>query len=171
MKRMEEGRPSNPSKPIPMPPPTAGRDEERAPELVSGIEAQERLQEASESSIDGQSSDSQRFPSHERAPEQLSTLEAQERMQEAEAPAAKQSHVKDNITRVPDEHLPSHRERQRWDFSKRLSELMDEVLPKLAVVTQKVNTYTGTDYSGVEALRREIKEQGMQWNDYSPCRR
>jgi sensitive to high expression protein 9 len=37
---------------------------------------------------------------------------------------------------------------------------MDEVLPKLALVTQKVNTYTGTDYSGVEALRREIKEQG-----------
>ncbi|KAF2829186.1 hypothetical protein CC86DRAFT_368244 [Ophiobolus disseminans] len=67
--------------------------------------------------------------------------------------------VADNIARVPDEHLPSHRERQRWDFSKRLSELMDELLPKLAVVTQKVNTYTGTDYSGVAALRREIMEQ------------
>jgi len=36
---------------------------------------------------------------------------------------------------------------------------MDDLLPKLAVVTQKVNTYTGTDYSGVEALRREIQEQ------------
>jgi sensitive to high expression protein 9 len=35
---------------------------------------------------------------------------------------------------------------------------MDELLPKLAEVTQKVNTYTGTDYSGIEALRREIKE-------------
>lgn len=36
---------------------------------------------------------------------------------------------------------------------------MDEILPKLAVVTQKVNNYTGTDYSGIEALRRAIKEQ------------
>jgi sensitive to high expression protein 9 len=38
---------------------------------------------------------------------------------------------------------------------------MDELLPKLAVVTQKVNNYTGTDYSGIEALRQAIKEQGM----------
>jgi sensitive to high expression protein 9 len=67
----------------------------------------------------------------------------------------------DNIARVPDEHLPSHQEKQRWSLSKRFSEAMDELLPKLAVVTQKVNTYTGTDYSGVEALRREIKEQGI----------
>ncbi|CAN9361112.1 unnamed protein product [Alternaria alternata] len=65
----------------------------------------------------------------------------------------------DNIARVPDEHLPSHQEKQRWSLSKRFSNAMDELLPKLAVVTQKVNTYTGTDYSGVEALRREIKEQ------------
>jgi sensitive to high expression protein 9 len=38
---------------------------------------------------------------------------------------------------------------------------MDDLLPKLAIVTQKVNTYTGTDYSGIEALRREIKDQGI----------
>jgi len=68
--------------------------------------------------------------------------------------------VEDNIARVPDEHLPSHRERQRWDLSKRLSDAMDDLLPKIALVTQKVNTYTGTDYSGVQALRREIQEQG-----------
>jgi len=67
--------------------------------------------------------------------------------------------VEDNIARVPDEHLPSHRERQRWDLSKRLSDAMDDLLPKIALVTQKVNTYTGTDYSGVQALRREIQEQ------------
>jgi sensitive to high expression protein 9 len=66
----------------------------------------------------------------------------------------------EDIARVPDEQLPSHRERQRWNLSKRFSEAMDELLPKLATVTQKVNTYTGTDYSGVEALRREIKDQG-----------
>ncbi|KAI4622901.1 uncharacterized protein J4E87_005994 [Alternaria ethzedia] len=77
--------------------------------------------------------------------------------QEPEPP--KEDESLDNIARVPDEHLPSHQEKQRWSLSKRFSEAMDELLPKLAVVTQKVNTYTGTDYSGVEALRREIKEQ------------
>lgn len=76
----------------------------------------------------------------------------------------------DNIARVPDEHLPSHQEKQRWSLSKRFSNAMDELLPKLAVVTQKVNTYTGTDYSGVEALRREIKEQGI-CNHLVPLRR
>jgi sensitive to high expression protein 9 len=69
--------------------------------------------------------------------------------------------VQDTVARVPAEDLPSHREGQRWSLSKRLSELMDELLPKLAIVTQKVNTYTGTDYSGIEALRREIKDQGI----------
>lgn len=63
------------------------------------------------------------------------------------------------VSRVPQEDLPSHREGQRWNLSKRLTEIMDELLPKLAVVTQKVNNYTGTDYSGIEALRRAIKEQ------------
>lgn len=67
---------------------------------------------------------------------------------------------KDEIKRVAADQLPSHHQAQRWDLSKRFQELMDDVLPKLAVVTQKVNTYTGTDYSGIEALKREIKEQG-----------
>lgn len=168
MRRMEEGRPSHSSKPIPMPSPAAGRVEDRAPELVASIEGQERLQEASEDPIKGQNNDPPRTPLDERVPEHLPTLEAQERMQEAEAPASTRDRVIDNISRVPDEHLPSHRARQRWDFSKRFSELMDEVLPKLAVVTHKVNTYTGTDYSGVEALRREIKEQGT-CSIYSTC--
>ncbi|ORX96905.1 Mdm33 family-domain-containing protein [Clohesyomyces aquaticus] len=65
----------------------------------------------------------------------------------------------DTIERVPAEDLPSHRDKQRWDLSKRFNAFMDDLLPKLAVVGQKVNTYTGTDYSGIEALRREIKEQ------------
>jgi sensitive to high expression protein 9 len=86
--------------------------------------------------------------------------EAQQLTPGEPTPSAKIDDVADNIARVPDEQLPSHRERQRWDLSKRFSEFMDELLPKLAVVTQKVNTYTGTDYSGVEALRHEIKEQG-----------
>jgi sensitive to high expression protein 9 len=87
--------------------------------------------------------------------------EAPEPPQEEPTATPKKDASLDNIARVPDEQLPSHQEKQRWDLSKRFSEAMDELLPKLALVTQKVNTYTGTDYSGVEALRREIKEQGM----------
>jgi sensitive to high expression protein 9 len=75
-------------------------------------------------------------------------------------PAPKNDKEVGSIPSVPAEDLPSHREAQRWDFSKRLTELMDELLPKLAVVTQKVNSLTGTDYSGIEALKREIKEHG-----------
>jgi sensitive to high expression protein 9 len=146
----DDGRRSSDStRPMAMPPPTSntqpvaqGRVEGRAPENIPSIEGQERLQEAADS-------------------------EAQARPQVKPTPTGTTTtdHVADNITRVPDEHLPSHRERQRWDFSKRFSDFMDEVLPKLAVVTQKVNTYTGTDYSGVEALRREIKEQGrLSWS-------
>lgn len=82
--------------------------------------------------------------------------------QDRPASKVKGSEVVDNVVRVPDEELPSHRERQRWNLSKRLSDAMDELLPKLAVVTQKVNTYTGTDYSAIEALRVEIKEQGTR---------
>lgn len=74
-------------------------------------------------------------------------------------PKIETTNTEDTIARVAAEDLPSHREKQRWDFSKRITEMMDELLPKLAVVTQKVNTYTGTDYSSIEALRQEIKDQ------------
>ncbi|GAM90130.1 hypothetical protein ANO11243_081700 [Dothideomycetidae sp. 11243] len=39
---------------------------------------------------------------------------------------------------------------------------MDEMLAKAAVAGQRVNTYTGTDYSGIEALRQQIVEQEQQ---------
>lgn len=103
-----------------------------------------------------------RRQAEERAQEQR-RLQQQEQARAAQVQATettlKKEEVDDNIARVPDEQLPSHRERQRWSLSKRLSDAMDNLLPKLALVTQKVNTYTGTDYSGVEALRREIQEQ------------
>ncbi|KAG9203941.1 sensitivity to high expression protein she9 [Epicoccum nigrum] len=96
-------------------------------------------------------------PPPEHAPSQLSAI--QETTQSEPAVSQTQEPVIDNVQRVPDEHLPSHQDRQRSNLEKRFTALMDELLPKIAVVTQKVNTYTGTDYSGVEALRREIKEQ------------
>jgi len=36
---------------------------------------------------------------------------------------------------------------------------MDSLLPRIALVSQRINAYTGTDYTGIEALRHEIKEQ------------
>lgn len=101
-----------------------------------------------------------KVPTPEPVPEQSSAVETQRPILESAASQDKQD-VVDNVKRVPDEQLPSHQERQRSNFEKRFTALMDELLPKIAVVTQKVNTYTGTDYSGVEALRREIQEQGM----------
>jgi sensitive to high expression protein 9 len=112
------------------------------------LEDQKNIKKAAESSV--------------AALQESPVAEAHDNVQKEPAETRKDDDSVDNIARVPDEYLPSHRERQRWDLSKRFSEVMDELLPKLAVVTQKVNTYTGTDYSGVEALRREIKEQGMQ---------
>ena len=94
------------------------------------------------------------------APEPLPNIEIP-KQDERTIPTPKKHEVVDDVSRVPDEQLPSHRERQRWSLSKRFSNFMDDLLPKLAVVTQKVNTYTGTDYSGVEALRIEIQAQGM----------
>lgn len=45
---------------------------------------------------------------------------------------------------------------------------MDDLLAKAAIVSHQLNNYTGTDYSGIEALRREIHEQGMLHVLY-PC--
>jgi hypothetical protein len=64
------------------------------------------------------------------------------------------------VHRAPEEDLPSHREAQRWTSSKRIHALMDDLMQKLSVASQRINKYTGTDYTGIEALRREIKDQG-----------
>jgi sensitive to high expression protein 9 len=147
-----------------MPPPASepkrasvGRVEDTAAGSFSSLEGQVRLQEDTAPLQEEQVKDRGPPPNAETiAGEPLTPQPSRP----AQSPASdSKDNVADNIARVPDEQLPSHRERQRWDFSKRLSELMDDLLPKLAVVTQKVNTYTGTDYSGVEALRREIQEQ------------
>ncbi|KAI4723961.1 hypothetical protein E4T49_08308 [Aureobasidium sp. EXF-10728] len=60
---------------------------------------------------------------------------------------------------VTEEALPSKHQEQRWHLSKRVQERMDELLAKAAVVSHKVNNYTGTDYSGIERLRRDIIDQ------------
>ncbi|KAK0661800.1 Sensitive to high expression protein 9-like protein [Lasiodiplodia hormozganensis] len=65
----------------------------------------------------------------------------------------------ERVEQVPDEKLPSHRQGLRWEVYKRATAYFDELLPKLILVGQKVNSYTGTDFSGIEALRQEIKQQ------------
>ncbi|THY15625.1 hypothetical protein D6D00_09264 [Aureobasidium pullulans] len=69
-----------------------------------------------------------------------------EKMAKEEAVAAEQA-------------LPSSQQAQRWHLSKRVQERMDELLAKAALVSHKVNNYTGTDYSGIERLRRDIIDQ------------
>lgn len=153
-----------------MPPPViqskatpANRAEDRIAEIASSFEKQQqRLREISEAVSRSQKKEERAAEESRAVSEQLPAASVVQQPRQA-ASEPKDQDVADKIARVPDEHLPSHRERQRWDFSKRLSELMDDVLPKLAVVTQKVNSYTGTDYSGVEALRREIMEQGRSY--------
>ncbi|KAF1846577.1 mitochondrion biogenesis protein [Cucurbitaria berberidis CBS 394.84] len=143
--------PASESKPVP-------RSEDTLSERLSSLENQARWQKESDTLLEDPPVKGKAPESSETGPE-LSGIEAQERLQEEPRATLRKDDTSDSINRVPDEQLPSHRERQRWDFSKRFSDFMDDLLPKLAVVTQKVNTYTGTDYSGVAALRREIKEQ------------
>ncbi|CAO2654917.1 Nn.00g116500.m01.CDS01 [Neocucurbitaria sp. VM-36] len=147
-----------------MPPPASNtkpgqRSEDTTPKTPSSTEEEERIRKRLDALLESQTAERKAQENVETVPESLGVNEAQERLQEEAEATPRKDDTSDTINRVPDEQLPSHRDRQRWDLSKRFSEIMDDILPKLAVVTQKVNTYTGTDYSGVEALRREIKEQ------------
>lgn len=97
------------------------------------------------------------LPSSPNAPSPLNKIETRDTEIKGEAT---RKPLNDDVKRVPDDQLPSHHQAQRWDLSKQFQRFMDDILPKLAVVTQKVNNYTGTDYSGIEALKREIKDYG-----------
>lgn len=81
------------------------------------------------------------------------------------APKAKVSDPDDvassSTTTSSNTSLPSDTERARWQLSKNTQKWMDDFLAKAAIFSQRLNTYTGTDYSGIEALRREIIEQGI----------
>jgi sensitive to high expression protein 9 len=157
---MEERKPPQSSESISMPPPASepvavppGQAKESSPPdgtAQSPVRTQDELNILLEKKIDAHSG-----------------VDSTQPLDSQETTTRKNDTLADNITRVPDEQLPSHGERQRWAFSKRFSEVMDDLLPKLATVTQKVNNYTGTDYSGVEALRREIKEQGTYYQPHN----
>ncbi|SMR58305.1 unnamed protein product [Zymoseptoria tritici ST99CH_1E4] len=62
--------------------------------------------------------------------------------------------------------LPSRTESARSDLSKRMSKLMDDLLARASVASQHINAYTGTDFSGIEALRKEISDQEQKVRSY-----
>lgn len=55
--------------------------------------------------------------------------------------------------------LPSEDEGQRSNLSKKFSHLMDNVQSNIFFAGQRLNDLTG--YSGIEALKRDIEEQGQ----------
>ncbi|KAI4745032.1 hypothetical protein E4T50_04640 [Aureobasidium sp. EXF-12298] len=108
----------------------------------------------------------------EQLPEQPSTTAAPETLEGApqetpveeepvktEAEVVAEKIIKEEA--IAEEALPSKHQEQRWHLSKRVQERMDELLAKAAVVSHKVNNYTGTDYSGIERLRRDIIDQEL----------
>lgn len=57
------------------------------------------------------------------------------------------------------DNLPSEDEGQRSHLSKKFSHLMDNVQSNVFFAGQRLNDLTG--YSGIEALKRDIQEQGQ----------
>ncbi|KAF1821711.1 uncharacterized protein K489DRAFT_402567 [Dissoconium aciculare CBS 342.82] len=55
--------------------------------------------------------------------------------------------------------LPSATESQRLQASKKLSKLMDGLLSRASIAGQHINEYTGTDYTAIDALRKDISKQ------------
>ena len=55
--------------------------------------------------------------------------------------------------------LPSQTEGLRWQLSKRTSSAMDAILARASSAGRHINLYTGTDYSGIETLRDQIRTQ------------
>jgi sensitive to high expression protein 9 len=103
------------------------------------------------------------IPSATAAPETPEDV-PQEAPVEEEPPKTEAEVVAEEVAReeaVAEEALPSKHQEQRWHMSKRVQERMDELLAKAALVSHKVNNYTGTDYSGIERLRRDIIDQGI----------
>ena len=74
---------------------------------------------------------------------------------------------------APEHALPSSRARRRWRVSQAVHDGTDALLRRLAVAGQRINEFTGTDYSGIEALRREIRDRSNTTppNPFSFCTR
>ena len=69
-----------------------------------------------------------------------------------------QEPAKDGITDAKTE-LPSQEESRRSHVAKRFSHVMDNVQSNIFIAGQRLNDLTG--YSGIEALKNDIEQQGM----------
>lgn len=63
------------------------------------------------------------------------------------------------VKHAADENLPSRRAALQSQLIQWANKKMEEIIPKLVLASQRINTFTGTDYSAIEELRREIKQQ------------
>ncbi|KAF2240165.1 hypothetical protein EV356DRAFT_459181 [Viridothelium virens] len=74
-------------------------------------------------------------------------------------PKARSERIRDDELPISEPNLPSNRERRRTAISKRLSIITDSFLTSLSLVSHRVNTYTGTDYTPITTLRNAISAQ------------
>ena len=63
-----------------------------------------------------------------------------------------------DVSGKPWRDLPSQEEGRRSHVSKRFSSLMDHLQSNIFIAGQRLNDLTG--YSGIEALKKDIEEQG-----------
>lgn len=66
-------------------------------------------------------------------------------------------------TATTSRRLPSNMESRRSQLSKQFTSLMDNLQSNVFVAGQRLNDLTG--YSAIEALKREIQEQGAIYNN------
>lgn len=64
-----------------------------------------------------------------------------------------------NVPNSPRTDLPSHEEGRRSHVSKSFSRVMDHLQSNIFIAGQRLNDLTG--YSGIEALKQDIKKQGQ----------
>jgi len=57
------------------------------------------------------------------------------------------------------QQLPSHTANLRFELTKRFHRYMEHLLNLAAIYSQRLNIYTGTDYTGISALRTAIGSQ------------
>ncbi len=69
--------------------------------------------------------------------------------------------VNDDATQKPRNDLPSQEEGRRSQASKKFSHVMDHLQSNIFIAGQRLNDLTG--YSGIEALKKDIGEQGQSY--------
>ena len=74
-----------------------------------------------------------------------------------------------NAADKPRSDLPSQEEGRRSHISKRFSHVMDHLQSNIFIAGQRLNDLTG--YSGIEALKKDIEQQGSPSTHFQRFRR